>query len=517
MLGTFESVKPLPLAGRFFCRNGLLQKDTVCKNIILEKGDEGPYVAKRPGLRPTMNLTGLGISTNFQGMTALGAGTVSDSDVLVIMGDYLVSLNKILQGLGLGALSALPLTGGAGTQTAGALYECANVVTVSSVYAILQSSQFVFLYGYVGAGIWSKVATAASQPLVPSICELNGTFYVMDKGGRIWASELNNPGLWPVLNYVALGDAVGSPVRLAIHLNYLVAFCTDSITMYYDAAISPGAPIAKVTSAIFTEGTSSHGAKTVQEMDDVMYWLGGSSVSGFIVYRMRGLTIEKISTPTIERLLTKYFAPADADAFTLSQVTFPSAPIAYTTRAGGHSFYILTSPAYQDIYGTQKPGITLSFDTDNGEWHWWTQVSDTDTEREFGLGGALPMRSYGTTAMPHLSTGQIYTMDDTYYRDGYKVINVQVQTKSESFGNQRVKILPATYLQASTGSTAVSVSWSDDDYATFSAPRTLSLATSKKQMIRCGSMIERAWKITHTDNTSLQLYNIQPEVQPGAL
>ena len=517
MLAPFDSIKPIPLAAKLYCRNALLQTDSVCKNIMLEKGDDGPYVAKRPGLRPTMNLTGLGIGTNFQGMSAIGAGTTSDSDVLVICGDYLVSLNKILQGLGAGALSAIPLTGGVGTQVASSLYQCANVVTSSSVYIILQSSQFIFLWGYLGAGVWSKLGTSASQPLVPSICELDGTFYIMDKGGKIWASELNNPTSWPVLNYVPLGDAVGSPVRLAVHLNYLVAFCTDSITMYYDAAISPGAPIAKVTSAIFTEGISSYGSRTVQEMDDVMYWLGGSSVTGFVINRMRGLTIEKISTPTIERLLAKYFLPADADAHTLSQITYPSSPRAYTVRAAGHSFYILSSPAYTDIYGTAKPGLTLSFDTDNGEWHWWTQVSDTNVEAEWGIGGALPMRSYGTVAMPHLSTGQIYTLDGDYYRDGYKPINVQVQTPSINFGNQRTKLIPATYLHADTSSTSVDISWSDDDYATFCTPITLSLATPKKQLIRCGSMTERAWRVTHTDNAPLYLYNMLPELQPGAL
>lgn len=119
--------------------------------------------------------------------------------------------------------------------------------------------------------------------------------------------------------------------------------------------------------------------------------------------------------------------------------------------------------------------------------------------------------------MPGFNNGQVYSLDTTYYLDATQSITFEVQTALFSWGNQRTKFIPATYVASDTLNSSFNLSWTDDDYTTFSTPQAISSAKPKKQLIRCGSTIERAWKLTHTDNAPMRFFNLEVEVVPGAL
>jgi hypothetical protein len=142
------------------------------------------------------------------------------------------------------------------------------------------------------------------------------------------------------------------------------------------------------------------------------------------------------------------------------------------------------------------------------------------TAYAYGEGGlrAVPITALtsGPAQFPD-PTGPLMQLDEGTYQDNGQPINVLLQTENYNWGNQRTKIFAATYPLLDTVSSSVSLSWSDDDYTTFSTPQMIDTTTAKKQLVRCGSAVRRAWQLTHTDNTPMRFYNLEVEILPGAL
>ena len=72
--------------------------------------------------------------------------------------------------------------------------------------------------------------------------------------------------------------------------------------------------------------------------------------------------------------------------------------------------------------------------------------------------------------------------------------------------------MTAVYFIADTVSTTVALSYTDDDYQTFSNPRTIDFSTVKKYGLRFGSSRRRAWQILHTAATTFKAYTMEVEI-----
>jgi hypothetical protein len=60
------------------------------------------------------------------------------------------------------------------------------------------------------------------------------------------------------------------------------------------------------------------------------------------------------------------------------------------------------------------------------------------------------------------------------------------------------------------------ISYSDDDYMTFSTPRSVDLSQSRPRLDRCGSFHRRAFKLSHVSNTSMRLEALEPQIEQGS-
>lgn len=504
---TYELLKGVNLTSNFSCRDGSLTTDAFLENAFPEVTDGYACSVKRPGLATTYNLTTLGLAS----YAAQGMGTYG-ADALCVISDSVLSLTRFIAGSP--PTTAITLGGGAVTQPAGATYRLLENVNAAGV-TLLQNA---CLYAYAGYGSVTKLTgPPSSGTLRASLCELDNSFYVLDSLGRVWASDIGDYTTWPALNYVALDTTLGVPVALARHLNYLTAFFTGGIVMLYNAAVSPGAPAAPLSNGVFQEGCTQYGAETIQELSDITYWLGTGKSPGFAVFQMQGLSISTISTPEVERALEFYFRPADAASTLLDQAVRPAAPRATSFRAAGHEFYVLTCPSYTDAGGTPRTGVTLCYDTRMKHWAIWSQVNSSDVKAEFRVAQCMQWQTTGRTLMLDKLNGTVYALLPTVYQDAAKPIYMVAQTRNTNWGNQRMKLMPATYVHTDTLASTISVSWSDNDYATFSTPQAIDTSKFKKQLTRCGSAVQRAWRIQHTDNTPMRFYEIEVEVHPGAL
>jgi hypothetical protein len=64
---------------------------------------------------------------------------------------------------------------------------------------------------------------------------------------------------------------------------------------------------------------------------------------------------------------------------------------------------------------------------------------------------------------------------------------------------------------------SMSVSCSDDDYATFSIPRNVDLFIPRPMLNKCGTFVRRAYHINHVADTPFHLKAIEAQIDIGTL
>lgn len=503
---TYENIRTVPLAVNFNYRRDRYQADSYVLNGFLEKEADGADVVKRPGLKVIMDFVA---QTGYNAVSWLGAlASYGVQGVATYSQDQfgLVIAGRVFAAVG-GALAPITLVE----------FTAPTIPPTEKLRGLLDNVNRMAWQGssaiYTVNGV-NVVANPSAHLLVPSLCQLNQTYYVMDVVGTIWASAIGNILSWPALNtVVAFTDF--QAVTLVRHQQYLLAFTTQGLKAYYDAGISPGAPIAQETSFVCEVGVPWSAAGTVQTLENVMYWLGHSTTDGYQVYQLAGLQLSQVSTPEIARYIKDKFVPFMVNEYgNPLQGSTLQGMRATAVQVGGHSYYIITCPT--KTYNGSFVGSSIVYDITVGAWYLWSQLS-AGVQAELRIGANVGETVVSSNLMFDPTNGKAYAFDMDTFQDAGQPITFEVQTPLCSWGNHRTKIIAATYVASDTFSSSYQLSWTDDDYQTYTAPVTISSATPKKRVIRCGSTSERAWKITHTDNTPMRLFSLEVESLPGAL
>lgn len=444
-------------------RDGTLSTDAKMVNAFVEKTEEGMAVVKRSGtFYPTF-------AQPIPAGTAQGLVYGTQVGQWSIVSDTLYSLF----GMGTFAIPSVPVAGLDYDYTPN--YPNANTLFIKNRDG---------LWSFNGGSI-TKV-TSANYPAttVPGLVELDGVLYVMDVAGKIYGSAINDGTTWPALDFVAADPVLGMGAALVRHLNYICAFYEKGLMIYWDANAAPngsGIALQPVQSAIWRTG-SVRGSTTVREMSDVTYWVAQTEQYHRTVQSLQGLEMVKISTPFVEKVLN------------LSSM---AGSFANTLQPDGHSFYIITLP---DL------NVSLAYDADTKLWHLWSSVV-SGVEQYFV--GKFNLSNGLSEWVQDITTGKVMQFSPTTYTDATGSLNVTCVTPNYDWGTLNYKRFAAMFQIADTVNTTIGVSFSDNDYASFSTPRTIDLSTAHKQLRNCGSSRRRAWKMTHSDNTPLRLDDVK--------
>jgi hypothetical protein len=387
---------------------------------------------------------------------------------------------------------------------------------IGVLFATIQCSAGV-IFGSWTSGTRLYAARSVGNILVPGIVTLNSLWYVLGSDGALWASDRSTIPTWPALNYIAVATSIGASVALGKLGDYIVAFGVLGYQLFYDAGVSPGSPLLPVQNGTGPCGMSAKAPMSLANSHTSLFWLGTSATGGLCIYELTGTAVAAISPPGVDRFLTALCANLRdfGDSGVYPAVPAPPMIRGSVFRSAGHEFYALTiqSPTASAV-GTG--GTTLVYNITAKNWDVWSQ----QTAYPYGEGALRAMSIVALTSeqaqFPD-PTGPVLELDEGTYRDNGLPINVLVQTANYSWGNQRMKIFAATYPLLDTVNSSVMLSWSDDDYTTFNTPQAIETLTSKKQLIKCGSAVRRAWQLTHTDNTPMRFYSLEVEVLPGAL
>jgi len=317
---------------------------------------------------------------------------------------------------------------------------------------------------------------------------LDGYTVVATKIGQIYSSQINNPLLWNPLDFTSAEADPDRIVGIIKHFNYICVFGEWGTEFFYDAATATGSPFLRQDSAKNEIGCPS-GDSIVQFQQGIAY-VGYSKIKGKQAFVLDGLSPTPISTRYIEKYLN-----ANTDN------TFTS----FTFRVEGHTFYGITLTTL---------GITFVYDLDEKSWYNWTSYS-SGAEGVYRVYTASLFN--GTSYAQDINNGKIYSVDVTAYSDNGAAIYWRVVSNNLDSGSMRRKFFKSGQLVGDKVSATMSISHTDDDYATFSTARTVDLSKNRCIIYQSGTSRRRAWQFLVTDNVPLRLFSFELNMEGGEM
>lgn len=322
-------------------------------------------------------------------------------------------------------------------------------------------------------------------PHIPQPVFLDGYLFLVKSGtADIYNSDLNDPTAWTSGDFITAEMTADKILAVANLNNYLILFGSGSIEYFFDAANASGSPLQKYdTPHKFTGylgGLAKHGNE--------LLFIGNTGTGGPQVFVVKDLKIDAISTPPMRRAIEAY-------------TTFNTAVISY----GGH-----------DFYHVNVGSLSYQFDLDTRLWtrtaHKATAYLPITHAMTFAITGV------GTQCLTVLSgSATMYYFKPSSYRDDATNFTMQVVTENNSFDTHREKTCSRLILvgdRTSTSATA-GVSWSDDDYQSYSTERTVDMSLNLPVLHRLGQFRRRAFKITWTQNLPMRIKLLELDLNMG--
>lgn len=349
-------------------------------------------------------------------------------------------------------------------------------------------------------------------------------FTLSDAEAEVYNMDLETPTSVNALGFVAADTFADKGVTLAKHHNQVVAFKEYGTEFFYNAAIAaPASPLAKIPQQTLTIGCAS--AASVVQTGQNIIWLSRNQNGGLAVHVLSGGQPQKVSTPFIDRILSSMESFVAGD----------KVESCYTSYEG-HEFYALTIEgsvgtnqsivdigivdiAIVDIgSGLNTYKRTLVYDMTENEWGEWGSYDTTTAQQAsffatYTVSGPHVSNSqdFTNTLIMEKTTGDIYEMSPApvgagyapTYKDGTRTITVDIVTNKADGGTRNKKRCNSLEIIGDKVPSTLSVSYSDDDYQTWSTPRTVDL--SARPILRnMGMFIERAHKFTHAADTAFR-------------
>jgi hypothetical protein len=326
-------------------------------------------------------------------------------------------------------------------------------------------------------------------PHIPTPVFLDAYLFVAKAGtADIYNSNLDDPSLWTAGDYTSTEMYPDLIVSLSKNNNFLYAVGSQSVEYFYDAANASGSPLLRQPSAVQQFGTAAMGS-VVQTEKEVIF-VGETSDGGHTVWSIDGFKETEVGIPMVKSALL-------AEGSNVPNIT------AFAIRVAGQKLYILCLTSRTLVY---------SFDT-----KLWSEWS-SGTGIFFGKWASDGPN--GSAYILDKSTGAVYTMNESLFTDAGTAITCSITSSKFDFDTINRKFMarlsiigdvPDSTLVDST----VNVSWSDDDYTTWSTPRALKFTGDLPSLVQLGQFRRRAFKLTYALPHLLRLEQLEVDINKG--
>lgn len=333
------------------------------------------------------------------------------------------------------------------------------------------------------------------SPHVVQAGYMDGYLFVAKSGtADIYNCDLEDPLVWTTGNFISAETFPDFIVALCRQNNYVVALGQQTIEYFYDTGVFPGTPLARNAAALHQIGTPA--PDTLVQMEEQIAFVGQTATGGRTVWAMTGFTPNEIGNEVIRQSL-------DAEGTNISNAK------AYCIRSKGHKFYVLNLTS-----------VTWVYDFDTQIWHQWADYTGTT---KFGCDYA----SDYTTGAPILldrTTGYVYILTEGVSKDATGVATTANITSTAisdkmDFDNMNHKFMHrlAVVCDVPAGSnvTSCTISYTDDDYQTYSTARTIPISTTMSSITQLGMFRRRAFKLVYSDAYPMRLEGLELDINTG--
>jgi len=453
---------------------------------------------------PTINtdgvITGVTITNYGSGLSTTPTITVNVPATVTTTGTGAINTTTIVVPSTTGIYIGMVVSG-VGVPTLSKVLEVVNttdIVIDLPLTAALSTTAVSFVDFGSGANLVAVMSGLPTAPYVSGCVFLDNYVFLGTSNNRIYNSALGDPTNWNPLNFLSFEQTTDILVGIVKHLNYLVAFGSNSTQFFYDAATALGSPLGVAQSYTSEIGCAS--GDSIVATDNTVLWMGLSKTHGRSMYMMDGVSPIKISTNNIDKFL---------EADNLSKVT------AFCYKFSGHTLYIMT------LHNTNQ---TLVYDIMAKQWYQWTQYaiasSDQPNPGTYVESYFRPSFFADVTGIPYMlddDTAKLYYPSTTVYQDDGQPIYCRTVTDIMDNGTTKRKFYGRLEIIGDKVAGIMQVRHSGDDYNSWSSYRSVNLNAPRAQIYLSGQDRRRSWEFLCTSNVPLRLDGAEIDFRIGEM
>jgi len=336
----------------------------------------------------------------------------------------------------------------------------------------------------------SETVTDCTDPLVPiphltDIQVIDGYVLLVKSGtADIYNSNNDLPLAWTAGDFItaeSLPDTITKATRMN---NYYIAFGRKSIEFYWDAGEPSGSPFRRNETPFKTTGYVGGHMQSGNEI----YFVGKSDGNSPEVFLLKEFQLSPISSPAVKKALE-------------------TTDLSFAIK--GHS----VSYAGQNFYVLVLNETTWVYDTDMHVWYRW-KYKALDT---FYINNCITgFNSEYRTLVTLNNDPNLYMFDANTYQDNGTAFTCEINTNNDGFGTINQKVMNRLSFHADRIPADMNVSWTDDDYQTYSTPVAVSLNQELPCLRRLGRFRRRSFKYTYSANYRWRVRMAEAEINIGA-
>lgn len=327
-------------------------------------------------------------------------------------------------------------------------------------------------------------------PHVPTPTFIDG-YVCVAKGSDIYTCTVDEPTKWLDSDFISAETFPDPIVGLARQNNQVVAFGTTSTEFFYDAANASGSPLSRNEAAVIQTGCAAPHA--IYQNEKYCAFIGQSDSGGRAVWFIEGFSPKRVSDEFIDRILDK-----ETDLLNCS---------GYGFRVMGHMFYLI------NLLNSSR---TLVYDVDEKLWHEWGSYSVGENKTFNAFHATDTENGIVSLLIGDSPDCSVFTLDPDTYDDVFGPIIVEIVTNKYDMDTYKRKFMsslkPVGDIQSSG---LLNISWTDDDYQTFTTPTQIDLSSTFPNVAKLGSYRRRAFKLTHQSATPLRLESLDVTYTEG--
>lgn len=321
------------------------------------------------------------------------------------------------------------------------------------------------------------------------------TFIGSQFPARIYQSNLNDPTTG-YTDYISCDTIPDSLMTTAKHGRFILGMGLSSIEWLVNNGNATGSVLSRINDpGIVTTfgkiGVAGQGSVINVRGDTyfISHYRGGFNS----LYVIRGTSLTKLSSPTMDRIITQYLAGQYG-------------PLRYAEFAGIEMIILCVGTS-----ATSMPNALVYF-PQTKLWSYWTSSSLRFSTIRSGFSSAT------TQIVASAVTTLSWSVSSPSYTDNGTSYTRLIRTAASDFGTPNFKTGNKLTLigDRAASTTNISVRWTDDDYANYSAARTIDMAAAQPKTHRLGRFARRAFEVSDTASSAQRLQAMELDYTPCA-